>query len=105
MKIYLSQTNYKCYNDDNKYPMENIKKQYDVYCKQNMYFDTITCILYCNKKWISKYSRQADVLEERKELKEMTMQDLIKYCARWHFRGEMRCYQDYYLQGGKIKGY
>lgn len=105
MKIYLEQTNYRDYNDDNKYPMENIKKQYDIYCKQNMYYDTNNGTLYCNSKWISKYSRYSDMLEERNILKNMCEKNLIEYCAKWKFRGEIRSCQDYYMQGGKIKGY
>lgn len=105
MKIYLSQTDYNDYNIDNQYPIENIKKQYDIFCKQNMYFDTITCTLYCNRRWISKYSRQADIIEEREYLKGMSVKELIEYCTVWHFKGVMRSYQWYYMQGGKITGY
>ena len=105
MKIYLNQTNYNDYNIDNKYPIENIKKQYDIYCKQNMYFDTNNCTLYCNKKWISKYSNQADIIEEREHLQGMSMQELIEYCTIWHFKGVMLSCQLYYMQGGEITGY
>lgn len=105
MKIYLKQTDYETYNDDNKFPIQNIKKQYDIYCKQNMYFNTDDCTLYCNRKWISKYSNYSEVIEERQELEKMSIQELIKYCAKWHFRGVMRCRQEYYIQGGEIAGY
>ena len=105
MKVYLSQTDYKEYNKDNKYPIDNIKKQYDVYCKQNMYFNTVTCSLYCNGKCISKYSNYQDVLEVREELKKMQIRDIIEYCTKWEFMGFMRARQDYYKQGGKITGY
>lgn len=105
MKIYLKQTDYRDYNDDNKYPIENIKKQYDIYCKQNMYFDTNNCTLYCNKKWISKYSRYEDMLEQKEHLKNKSIKELIEYCTRWEFRGEIRASQWYYSQGGEITGY
>lgn len=105
MKIYLSQTNYNDYNRDNKYPIENIKKQYDIYCKQNMYFNTNDCTLYCNGKWISKYSRYEDMLELKEQLKDKSINELIDYCTRWEFKGFMLSSQDYYMQGGEITGY
>ncbi len=105
MKIYLKQTDYKHYNDDNKYSIENIKKQYDIYCRQNMYFDTNNCTLHCNNKLISKYSRHEDMLELKEQLKNKSINELIEYCTRWEFKGVMLSRQSYYSEGGEITGY
>lgn len=107
MRIYLEQTDYRDYNDysESNYPIENIKKQYDIYCKQNMYFDTDTCMIFCNRKKISEYSNYSDIVETRKLLNQMSKKDLIKYCAEWEFSGFMLARQQYYLEGGKITGY
>ena len=104
MKIYLKQTDYKKYNDDGKYPLENIKKQYDIFVNQNMYFNTNNCRLYCCGDWISKYNF-GDMQDLKKMLKKFTVNELIEYCTKWEFRGFIRSMQDYYKSGGKITGY